>query len=593
MNLGHKHIYHRLILLIALTQTACGGSGSSNPASTPAENELVSLSISGVPFDQAFHYSQYNYSATAGYLQGSIKVTAIPFNAVATVTVDGMALGADNISQSISLNEGEIFLINVIVSIAGFTDQTYTITVMRQNATDFAQRAYLKASNVEAGDQFGVSVAISGDTLVVGAYKEAGDAESTVTNPNNGAGSAGAVYVFVRTNGYWKQQTYLKARNADALDQFGVSVALDGNTLVVGANEESGDANSSATNPNNNISSAGAAYVFVRNGTSWTQQAYLKASNADPFDQFGNSVTIDGDTIAVGAVDESGDANSTSFMPNNNAGLAGAVYIFTRNDSIWTQQHYLKASNAGDLDKFGFSVALDGDTLVVGASEESGNANSTASNPNNNASFSGAVYVFLRTDSSWQQQAYIKASNAEIDDKFGTSVSLSDNTLAVGALEEAGDVNSTMANPNNNSFKAGAVYIFLRTGSSWNQQAYIKANNAETFDRFGIYVALDDDALVVSAVDEAGNANSTMTNTNNFAYPAGGGYLFEHDGINWTQQFYLKASNAEAFDQFGIQIALDGGTIVIGASKESGGINSTSTNSNNNAGEAGAVYIFQ
>ncbi|MDH5694411.1 MAG: FG-GAP repeat protein, partial [Gammaproteobacteria bacterium] len=165
----------------------------------------------------------------------------------------------------------------------------------------FAQQAYVKALNADAGDLFGYSVALEGDTLVVGVPSEQGDASSTAKNPNNNIPitdfSAGAVYVFTRSNGVWSLQAYLKASNADADDGFGWSVALSGDALVVGALLEDGDASSTAAIPNDNAPGAGAVYVFTRTGTSWSQQAYLKASNAGTGDGFGRSVALSGDTL--------------------------------------------------------------------------------------------------------------------------------------------------------------------------------------------------------------------------------------------------------------------------------------------------------
>jgi hypothetical protein len=164
------------------------------------------------------------------------------------------------------------------------------------------QQAYLKASNAEADDQFGFSVAISGDTLVVGAWGE--DSSATGVNGNqsdNSAGSSGAAYVFVRSGTTWTQQAYLKASNAAGDDGFGCSVAISGDTVVVGAaNEDSSATGVNGDGTNNGSNGSGAAYVFVRSGTSWSQQAYLKASNTDVGDAFGTKVAISGDTLVVG-----------------------------------------------------------------------------------------------------------------------------------------------------------------------------------------------------------------------------------------------------------------------------------------------------
>jgi hypothetical protein len=188
----------------------------------------------------------------------------------------------------------------------------------------------------------------------------------------------------------------------------------------------------------------------VRDGTSWTQQAYLKASNTDEGDEFGISVSISGDTIVVGAYQE--DSNTTGVNgtqdndPHNNFN-SGAAYVFVRDGTSWAQQAYLKASNAESGDYFGFSVSISGNTIVVGAYQEDSNAtgvNGTQNNDSSNSFNSGAAYVFVREGTSWTQQAYLKASNTEAGDVFGYSVSISENTIVVGAHFE--DSNATGVN---------------------------------------------------------------------------------------------------------------------------------------------------
>ena len=190
----------------------------------------------------------------------------------------------------------------------------------------------MKASNTEEFDQFGTSVAVSGDTVVVGAVREASNATGVNGNQSdNSAPLAGAAYVFVRDGTTWSQQAYLKASNTDADDFFGFSVAVSADTVVVGALLE--DSNATGVNGNqsdNSAFSAGAAYVFVRNGTTWSQQAYLKASNTDANDFFGISVAVSADTVVVGARRE--DSNATGIngnQSNDSAEDAGATYVFT------------------------------------------------------------------------------------------------------------------------------------------------------------------------------------------------------------------------------------------------------------------------
>ena len=477
----------------------------------------------------------------------------------------------------------------------------------------FAQQAYLKASNTGFGDLFG-SAALDGDTLVVGASSESSNATGVNGNQaDNGASAGGAVYVFTRTNGVWSQQAYLKASNTGAIDLFGVSVALSGDTLVVGAVGE--DSNATGVNGNqadNSAPNSGAAYVFTRANGVWGQQAYLKASNTEgntlpnPFgDGFGISVALSGDTLVVGAYFE--DSSATGVNGNqadNSAPDSGAAYVFTRTGGVWSQQAYLKASNTGLGEQFGESLALSGDTLVVGAAREGGNAVGVNGNQADKSAFSfnGAVYVFTRTGSVWSQQAYLKASNTEGNDQFGTSVALSGDTLVVGAPFE--DSNATGVNGNqadNSAPSSGAAYVFTRTNGVWSQQAYLKASNTEGStsqnslgDLFGVSVALSGDRLVVGAGGEDSNATGVNGNqADNSALDSGAAYVFTRAGGVWSQQAYLKASNTGADDGFSSRVGLFGDTLVVGAHGEDS--NATGVNGNqadDSAPFSGAAYVF-
>jgi hypothetical protein len=261
----------------------------------------------------------------------------------------------------------------------------------------WTQQAYLKASNTEAWDSFGASLALSGDTLVVGAPAEDSNATGVGgTQGDNSAVESGAAYVFTRTGGVWTQQAYLKASNTETGDSFGTSVALSGDTLVVGATQEDSNATGvGGTQSNNSALGSGAVYVFTRTGGVWTQQAYVKASNTEASDQFGATLTLAGDVLVVGAGFE--DSNATGIGGNqadNTAATSGAVYVFRRTGGLWAHENYAKSSNAEAADTFR-NLALDGDTLVVGAIGEDSNATGVGGNQaDNSASNSDAVYVF-------------------------------------------------------------------------------------------------------------------------------------------------------------------------------------------------------
>ena len=472
---------------------------------------------------------------------------------------------------------------------------------------------YFKASNTEPSDYFGYRVALSGDgnTLAVGAYQEDSNATGIDGNQaDNSVGSAGAVYVFTRSGSTWSQQAYVKASNTGVNDYFGYSVALssNGNTLAVGAYVERSNATGIDGNQaDNSAPGAGAAYVFTRSGSTWSQQAYVKASNTEAGDAFGISVALsgDGNTLAVGAVGEGSIATGIDGdQADNSAGSAGAVYVFARSGSTWSQQAYVKASNTGAVDAFGVSVALsgDGNTLAVGAMREASNATGIDGNQADNSAFNaGAVYVFARSGSTWSQQAYVKASNAWANDYFGASLALSGdgNTLAAGAHTEASNATGTNGNQADNStIAAGAVYMFTRSGSTWSQQAYVKASNTGEGDQFGWSVALsgDGNTLAVGAYGERGNATGINGNqVDNSASLAGAVYVFTRSGSAWSQQAYVKAGNTGAYDSFGTSVALsgDGNILAVGANLEAS--NATGTNGNpadNSAGASGAVYVY-
>jgi hypothetical protein len=394
------------------------------------------------------------------------------------------------------------------------------------------------------------------------------------------------------------QQAYLKASNTDAGDRFGYSVAVSGDTVVVGAPGESSDATGiGGDQADNSVPEAGAAYVFVRNGVTWTQQAYLKASNTDAGDEFGYSVAVSGDTVVVGAYGEGSNATGINGdQTDNTAPQAGATYVFVRNGTTWTQQAYLKASNTDSNDRFGYSVAVSGDTAAVGAYLEASNATGINGNQaNNSAPQAGATYVFVRNGTTWTQQAYLKASNTEAGDFFGYSVAVSGDTVVAGAFgEDSGATGINGDQTNNSASEAGAAYVFVRNGTTWTQQAYLKASNTDAFDLFGYSAAVSGDTVVVGAYGEGSDATGIDGNqTDNSAPQSGAAYVFVRNGVVWTQQAYLKASNTNGGDSFGYSVAVSGDTVVAGAFGEdsnSTGIDGDQTN--NIAPQSGAAYVF-
>ena len=413
--------------------------------------------------------------------------------------------------------------------------------------------------------------------------------------------------------------TYIKASNPGVDDQFGgsavllgVSLALsgDGETLAVGARLEDSAATGVDGDQNDNSArNSGAAYVFRRSEeASWRQEAYLKASNTGPGDQFGFAVAIsdDGDTLAVSAnLEDSAATGVDGDQRDDSMENSGAVYVFRRGADGWRQEAYVKASNTGepeDGDNFGYVLGLsaDGSTLAVGATGEDGaSAGVNGDGGDNSARGAGAVYVFVRENGEWSQQAYLKASNTDPTDLFGTSLAISDDgdTLVVSALDEDGSSSGVNGPDDNDSRGSGAVYVFTRENAQWRQRTYLKASNAAFNDAFSM-VALsgDGNTLGVAAFDEdSGDTGVGANQADDSSEDSGAVYLFSRDGPGWAQAAYIKPSNTSDFDQFGTRLYLnrDGSVLAVGAPLEDGGASGVNGVQDDLADEAGAVYLFR
>lgn len=328
----------------------------------------------------------------------------------------------------------------------------------------------------------------------------------------------------------WRQTAKLSPGDGDRGDEFGESVALDGNIAIVGSEDEDPDTDS-----------PGAAYVFERDEGTWTQQAKLAAADRDPDgadDQFGWSVAVDGGTALVGAHQRD----------MSDAAGAGAAYVFERDGDTWIRQATLAVDQKG-VDLFGYSVALDGDTALISASNDD----------TPNGQNAGSAFVFQREGTDWSRQAKLAADDGDSDDLFGEAVALDGGTALVGA--------SSDEDPNGED--GGSAYVFEQDGGEWTQQAKLTAADGEEGETFGISVALSGDTAISAASRDE---------------PVGGSaYVFERDGGDWTQQTKLTADDGESGDFFGISVAIDGATTLIGAAFDDDPAQ---------AGE-GAAYVFK
>jgi hypothetical protein len=394
------------------------------------------------------------------------------------------------------------------------------------------ETSILRATDESAGDRFGGSASISGDNAIIGARGQ----------DIPGATDAGAAYILEqRKDGSWAEAIQLLASNAGPDDAFGRSVSISGNYAIIGTNLEDG--------PSDGAPGMGAAYIFENTPNGWTEVAVLRASNAESDDSFGRSVSILGDRAIVGATREDG--------PNNMMDRSGAVYVFERDaDGRWNETDILHASNAGDKDQFGYSVALTQDAFIVGAIAEDGSSNSRTK--------TGAAYIFERSaDGNWTETALLRGNIPDERDEFGWDVDIEGSTAIVGAQEDDG--------PDNNRFGMGAAHIFEKIDGSWEQRERVYPSDGESNDEFGWSVSISGDQAVVGS---RGDNEDT-----------GAAYLYNRTSTgNWQEATSFRASNGEAGDFLGQSVALSPERLLVGSDGEDGPSDTQDL--------SGAVYFY-
>lgn len=635
-----------LVSLVAgsLVLAACGGSSSNKSSSSSSSVVSSSSSSSSIVPPGSGVWPELNVTSTN---PGSLT---IKWSAVSGATHYNLLKNADGGSgyETVAENLTETTATDFIsVHLHDWVNASYLVEACNAGSCQTSTPAftasamldsiaYLKASNTDANDWFGWSLALSDDgtTLAVGAPAE--DSRATGVNgdqADNSSRASGAVYVFVKQDGLWAQQAYIKASNTEQPtedvtqylpnDRFGYRVALsaDGNRLIVSAyNEDSGAAgvncdqgNFLTTMSTSSESSkvvhadinVGAVYVFTRNtNNEWAQEAYVKPSNTWAGTNFGHSIAVsgDGNTLVVS-------------MPTEVLNLTG-VQATSSESSVCVPANQVPSSISS--------------TSSSSSSSSSVSTSSTSSTSSAIlANGSGAVYIYERSDEGqWTQQFYVKASNTDAGDAFGASVALSrdGSTLAVGATGEdsastginGAQTNGTFAYrapsayvASNYPYNAGAVYVFRRADSGWAQQAYVKPGNVMPNQAFGVSVSLSDngDRLAVGAPGDASRstgvngdaANYEMVNAAHDGSWAGitgygAAYIFDFNGSSWAQAAYVKASNASADDNFGMNVSLsaDGAALAVATSAEQSlakGINGSQTERSGST--VGAVYVYR
>jgi hypothetical protein len=400
---------------------------------------------------------------------------------------------------------GDTALVGAALDTVGSNNSQGSAYVFTRSGTTWSQQAKLTASDGAAGDNFGYSVAIAGDTALVGAFYDD-------VGANTDQGSA---YVFHRSGTTWSQQAKLTAGDGAANDDFGYSVAIAGETALVGAPYDTVGANPYQ----------GSAYVFTRSGTTWSQQARLTAGDGAASDNFGCSVAIAGETALVGARYDDVGANTDQ----------GSAYVFTRSGTTWSQQARLTAGDGANGDWFGCSVAIAGDTALVGAFYDDVGATTNQ----------GSAYAFTRSGTTWSQQAKLTAADGAANDFFGVSVAIAGETALVGAPYDTVGANTYQ----------GSAYVFTRSGTTWSQQAQLTAGDGANGDWFGYSVAIAGDTALAGAPYDTVGANTYQGST----------YAFLLDGTPPTSSAAASpAPNAAGWNTTAVTVTLSASDAISG-----------------------------
>jgi hypothetical protein len=515
---------------------------------------LAGLSVAHGTLEPAFSPGVTEYRIELPLLVQRLTLTASAPDA-GRIAINGEEVTSGNAWMTPTLPLGEYIVDLALTSPASGSVHSYKVRIVRAGA----QRAYIKASNTGSSDNFGVAIALDGDTLVVGALYE--DSAATGVNGDQSSQAStdsGAAYVFVRKAGSWEQQAYLKASDTAPQALFGSKVAVFGNTIAVSALHT--DAFRLGASPGG----PGSVYVFERKDGSWRETAKLVPSGSMNADLFGVGLALERDTMIVGSPGEAG---------------SGAAYAFVRDSAGWHETARLQPRTPVAKSKFGASVAVRGDTAVVGAPDDS-----------SERSGCGSASVFVRTGERWVETQRLSPNPASDDASFGFSIALGDDTLLIGAPRELSIATPTL-------FSSGEVFAYELVGGSWQQSQVIKALVARSSDSFGSAVALHEDSALVGACgDASGGVGIGADPSRRDAPYAGAGYLFAREGRKWVASLYLKASNTDSDSgaSFGYGAALSENSAVLSAIWERSAATGIDGNQQSKAAtRSGALYVFE
>ena len=572
---SHQRAVPLLLATVLWLACACsGGGGGGGGVSGPQVSTLSILQFTGVTLSPAFSPAVLNYTGQAESTVDIATFSATSAGAQASVTFDGELLGSGSVAKVVGLDYGNNTFEIEVSSGDGTTTSTYTITIARATGARLSQVALSAGTLSPAFDpdttEYDVAVGglipaitITPMTTSTGSLITVAGATVAAGQPSTPLGLAPGQtdiviriitpaseqrdYTFSVTREFVQEAKFDDNTTAD----FGSVLAIDGDTAVVGKPRL-----------------VGQAYVYVRNGASWSLQQTLSPSIGGlAGSNFGCDVAIDDDTIVVGA----------SSLVLGGSGQAGAVFVFRRIGTTWVEQVALQPTTTNYVATFGISVAVDNGTQVAGCGTDE-------------------AFVFTDDGTTWVQRAIVTGANTQPSDDFaGTagSIALHAGTLVIGARGEDSASVGVNSIPDENAIDSGAVYVFAGSGTSWPQQAYLKASNSGASDRFGANVDLDGETLVIGADQEDSDSNGVNSAWDENAPDSGAAYVFVRSGGGWTQQAYLKSFNSYFYHEFGSGVAVSGDSIVVGARGERSSGTGINPIPDQLGLTAGAVYVFE
>lgn len=364
--------------------------------------------------------------------------------------IGSMGSAGDQCGWSVSI-DGNYAIVGTPFSNEGSNTQQGAAYIYFNNGNTWIEQERITASDGDWEDSFGYAVSIDGDYAMIGA---AGD--------GNFQGSA---YIFHRTNGNWTQQAKLTANDGEALDYFGYSVSISESYAIVGAVFD---------NIGGNINQ-GSAYMYVREGSTWSQQAKLTSSDGAGGDYFGRAVSIDGEYAVVGS------ERATVGMVRT-----GAAYVFQQSGSTWSQQAKLIANDGEALDYFGYAVDISDNTVIIGAIGDDYDSNDQR----------GSAYIFERFINTWSQEAKLIIQDGGSDDYFGTTVSIRDDYAVVGLQNNPSGI-----------VLSGDAYIFKKSGDNWNEKVKLSGSDEYGPQEFGSSVSISSSHIIVGSPGKTVGAN--------------------------------------------------------------------------------------